>query len=87
MKLTPGAVAEAGSTKINKTGSWRNFKPIFISEKCTKCGICSMYCPEFVIKVNKNENCARTDYDYCKGCGICAEECPKGAIKLILEEK
>lgn len=37
-----------GSTKINKTGSWRTFKPINNQEKCVKCNNCYIFCPEVV---------------------------------------
>ena len=74
------AVKEPGSTRNNKTGSWRTFKPITDQEKCIGCGLCYLYCPD---------GCISTDYlpdmDYCKGCGICAEECPVKAITMERE--
>ncbi|MDI6888750.1 MAG: 4Fe-4S binding protein [Methanocellales archaeon] len=85
MKLSVGAVAEPGSTRANKTGTWRTFRPVFNADLCVGCGICSQFCPEGIIH-EKNDKYA-TDYDYCKGCGICAAECPKGAIKMVLEVK
>ncbi len=71
------AISEPGSTKKNKTGSWRTFKPIQDSEKCVECGLCYLYCPEGCIDLK-----FQPDYDYCKGCGICANECPVNAIKM-----
>lgn len=64
----------------NKTGTWRNIKPICDVSKCTECSICTDFCPDYCIENGK------INYDYCKGCGICAEECPKKAIKMV-EEK
>lgn len=79
--VSVGAVVkEPGSTRKNKTGSWRTFKPILDKEKCIDCGNCVLFCPEGCI--NKEYD---IDYDYCKGCGICAEECPVKAIKMERE--
>lgn len=86
MKFSVGAVIEeAGSTVNNKTGSWRNFRPILDQKKCIKCGTCWSLCPEGAIK--KKGNMFVINYDYCKGCGICSKECPAKAIKMVLEEK
>jgi pyruvate ferredoxin oxidoreductase delta subunit len=85
MKLTIGAViVEPGNAAKNKTGSWRAFRPIIDVEKCTGCGLCSIYCPEPAIHKGKP---AKIDYDYCKGCGICANECPFHAITMVPEGK
>ncbi|HMK54944.1 MAG TPA: pyruvate synthase subunit PorD [Methanobacteriaceae archaeon] len=76
--VTIGAsVKEPGSTRQNKTGSWRTFKPILDKDKCIDCGNCILFCPEGCINQEHD-----IDYDYCKGCGICAEECPVEAIKM-----
>ncbi|MEJ2568765.1 MAG: 4Fe-4S binding protein [candidate division WOR-3 bacterium] len=64
--------------EYNKTGSWRNFRPIIDYDKCTKCMICWKFCPE--------GEAPKIDYEYCKGCGICWEECPAGAIDIEEEE-
>ena len=87
MKLSIGAVAEPGSTRINKTGSWRAFKPIIDLEACIGCGTCSMLCPEGSAYKDNVSGKYAIDYDYCKGCGICAHECPVKAIEMIMEEK
>ncbi len=86
MKLVIKTVTKPGSTRVNKTGAWRSFMPVFDHKLCSKCGICAMYCPEGI--VNKLENgFFEPDYEYCKGCGICANECPKKAIVMVLEGK
>lgn len=74
------AVKEPGSTRRNKTGSWRIFRPEPDSEKCISCGICYLFCPDGCIGED-----FIADYDFCKGCGICAEECPVKAIKMVRE--
>ena len=64
----------------NYTGSWSIFRPSIDLEKCTKCGLCVIYCPEAAIEMT--DEGSKVDYNYCKGCGICANECPVGAITM-----
>ena len=87
MKFNIGAViTEPGSTIKNKTGGWRVQKPVVDLNKCIKCGICWMYCPDSCIKIDKKKG-AIIDYDYCKGDGVCANVCPVKCIKMVKEEK
>ena len=72
-----------GSSKANKTGSWRTNKPIFKHVTCNDCRICVMVCPDGVIFGEDKKYWA--DMDFCKGCGICAEECPVKDIDMELE--
>jgi 2-oxoisovalerate ferredoxin oxidoreductase delta subunit len=74
-----------GSMLYNKTGAWRNIKPVIGLEKCIQCGICWKFCPDVSIDI-ENE-WPVVDYEYCKGCGICAEECPTKCITMVEEEK
>ena len=74
-----------GSMLYNKTGAWRNIKPVIDLEKCIQCGICWKFCPDVAIDI-ENE-WPVVDYEYCKGCGICAEECPTKCIAMVEEEK
>jgi pyruvate ferredoxin oxidoreductase delta subunit len=85
MALNMGCSARPGKARDNKTGSWRVFKPRFDLEKCSRCGLCILICPEGCIA--DNDGTPKVDYDYCKGCGLCAEECPSDAIEMELEEK
>jgi len=62
----------------------RSFAPTLDPEKCIKCGICELYCPESAVKLSEEKNVI-FDYRYCKGCGICANECPVGAITMVKE--
>ena len=73
-----GLAATAGGQ--NYTGSWSIFRPSIDLEKCTKCGLCVIYCPEAAIEMT--DEGSKVDYDYCKGCGICGNECPAGAITM-----
>ena len=69
----------------NETGEWRSQRPLLDVQKCNRCGLCWMYCPDTAIR--PEEDCLAIVYRYCKGCGICAQECPQGAISLVVEEK
>ncbi len=86
MALRVGCAAAPGRALENKTGAWRVFKPEFEPEKCTKCGMCAMVCPEGCVRETE-EGTFEPDLDYCKGCGICAEICPKKGIRMEKEEK
>lgn len=67
-----------------KTGSWRTHRPVINKEKCIKCLLCWLYCPEGTI-VRLEDNSVEVDYEYCKGCGVCVEECPVKAIEMVIE--
>lgn len=74
-----------GSMLHNKTGTWRNIKPVIDLENCIQCGICWKFCPDVSILVQKEYPVV--DYEYCKGCGLCAEECPTKCIAMVEEER
>ena len=79
--VTIGCVIKTpGSSKQNKTGSWRTFKPVLDKDKCTDCNRCVMFCPDASVNLDHDIN-----YDYCKGCGICAAECPVETIEMVKE--
>ena len=85
-ELTIGCVVEKpASTKANKTGSWRSFRPILDQAKCIKCSTCWKVCPDCAIEFIDGKYLI--NYDYCKGCLICLNECPVKAISQELEEK
>ncbi|MFA5363918.1 MAG: 4Fe-4S binding protein [Candidatus Bathyarchaeia archaeon] len=70
-----------------KTGDWRSYKPVWDSEKCIRCMLCHIYCPEGAVKYDEEANIMVFDYDFCKGCGICTKECPVDAIDRVIEGK
>ncbi len=90
-----GIILEAGNSVKRRTGDWRVFKPIIDHDRCIRCLLCWIYCPDGSIRIvdgiyktssGKTWNLSfEIDYDYCKGCGICAEECPVKAIELVEE--
>ena len=84
--------AKPGSTTENKTGNWRNQRPIFDHSRCIACGNCARVCPEGCVfasgeKALQGKVFYEADLDYCKGCGLCAEECPVKCIKMVDESK
>lgn len=68
-----------------KTNEWRLLKPVINYDKCIKCLICWIDCPEATITRAK-DNSVAINYDYCKGCGVCANECPTKAIEMVKED-
>lgn len=86
--LPIGAVLPYCTAIEYNTGSWRVFKPVWITDKCIHCLQCWLICPDFSVVV-KEGKMTGIDYDHCKGCGLCAYICPvKGkAIKMEKEVK
>lgn len=80
-KGVPVMPANASSRK-NKTGTWRIWKPIIDYSKCIKCKICFTLCPHGAISWKGKPT---IDYTFCKGCLICADNCPVKAIKVEKE--
>ncbi len=79
-------VDEPGNARDYKTGDWKSQKPVVDTDKCIKCGVCWVFCPDAAIHKNK-EGYFLANLDYCKGCGICARECWTGCIRMVEEEK
>ena len=80
--LTEGMhICATGTSKLFKTGEWRNFTPDYHEDKCKQCLLCAPVCPDSSIPVTDGKR-AGFDLDHCKGCGICAKVCPSGAITM-----
>jgi len=75
------AVIHPGSSRATKTGDWRSARPVWTNERCVKCGVCQIFCPEGCISFQA-DGYPTADLDYCKGCGICPHECPTGCIRM-----
>lgn len=78
------AISTPGNAAEYKTGDWRSERPIWNKDRCIKCGICYLFCPEGCISHDK-EGYFEADLYYCKGCGICARECWTQAISMVPE--
>ncbi len=63
------------------TGSWRTQRPVIDLKSCTRCCLCSIYCPDGAIEIDK-KGFPHVQYTHCKGCLICKEQCPVKAIKM-----
>ncbi|OPY91212.1 MAG: Pyruvate synthase subunit PorD [Syntrophus sp. PtaU1.Bin208] len=74
------AISRPKEGAAGKTGSWRLFRPVVDREKCNRCGLCVLYCPDCAMGTD-----IEIDLEFCKGCGICANECPKKAIVMAPE--
>ena len=79
-------VAGPGSARQYETGTWRSQRPTYDFNRCIKCGLCYIFCPEACIGQNAQGH-FEADLYYCKGCGICARECPTRVITMVEEEE
>jgi len=90
-----GMIVEAGNSARRRTGEWRVFRPVIDQERCIRCLICWMYCPDTAIRIVDGKYTTKSgrvwdfsleiDYDHCKGCGICVEECPIKVVDFVEE--
>ncbi len=86
-EINPGCmVFTPGNASALHTGSWRAQRPVLDTQKCIKCGLCYIFCPEGCI-AEDSEGFFKANLDYCKGCGICAHECWPEAIVMVEEEE
>ncbi len=72
-------IRHRASAALRDTGNWRMERPEIDLEKCKRCFLCYLYCPDAAIRLDK-DNYPHIDYDHCKGCMICYEECPTDAV-------
>ena len=79
LRSTPSIFA-AGNAEQRETGSWRVERPEIAYDRCTRCGICFVRCPDGAIALDEH-GYPVIDYDHCKGCMICWDQCPvQGAV-------
>ena len=77
-------MAYSGGSKSYRTGDWRTDRPVTDKDKCIKCGMCWLLCPDAAITQNE-DGTYEANLFYCKGCGICVNVCPKDAITMVEE--
>ena len=77
-------ITDAGNASFRRTGDWRTEKPVLDKERCVRCALCWIDCPDAAIKPG-DDGYYEADLYYCKGCGICARICPVGAIVMVEE--
>jgi pyruvate ferredoxin oxidoreductase gamma subunit len=83
-------IQRARTSQAVKTGLWRTRRPVIQPDRCGRCWwICSAYCPDGAINVERDGERERPsiDYEHCKGCLICASTCPWHAIASIPEHE
>ncbi len=82
--LSAPAIHNSGTSAKNPTGSWRTVRPEIREDICSRCSLCSVYCPDNAIKIDET-GLPVIDYTHCKGCLICLSICPKHAIESMPE--
>ncbi len=85
-----GTIYSVGNNVLKDLSASRTgFIPVFHKEKCTRCGECDIYCPDycFVWEKGKDPKTGKDgmillgiDYQYCKGCLRCTKACRFGAL-------
>ena len=75
---TPSILAP-GNAEVRRTGSWRVERPEIDYDRCTRCGLCFVHCPDGAIALDE-QGYPIIDYEHCKGCMICLEQCRPHAI-------
>jgi pyruvate ferredoxin oxidoreductase gamma subunit len=69
------SILVAGNAVARPTGAWRVERPEIDYQRCTRCGLCFVRCPDGAIALD-DEGYPVIDYDHCKGCMICWQQCP-----------
>ncbi len=77
--LAAPSIYAVGNSPERRTGNWRQFRPVLDAERCTRCWICFVRCPEAAISLDTHDY-PIVDYDECKGCLLCVHDCPLQAF-------
>jgi pyruvate ferredoxin oxidoreductase gamma subunit len=83
-RVSAPAVFAPATSGMVQTGLWRTMRPVVDHGKCSRCWLCSAFCPEGAISVDA-DGYPSVDYDHCKGCLICMAQCPSHAISPVAE--
>ncbi len=68
-----------------KPGARREATPVWDKDKCIRCALCYVYCPDGAI-YRTEDGFFEADAEKCKGCGICHRECWFGVISMVKED-
>lgn len=80
----PGPGGQTRNTQFTR-GTTRSERPIVRFERCIKCTLCWLACPDGAFDVTE-DGLYDVDYDYCTGCGKCAEVCPVAGCVVMTDE-
>ena len=64
-----------------RPGDKRGNTPVWDKEKCTRCGLCYLFCPDGAI-YRADDGFFEVALEKCKGCKICHSECMFGALSI-----
>jgi len=79
------AVGTPTDPSDHDAGLWRDVRPVWNRDRCFRCGMCYVSCPDAAI-VPAEDGFYQADTLLCKGCGICAETCWNEAISMQSEQ-
>ncbi len=90
-----GTIYSVGNMRFKDLSTSRTgMIPLFILDKCTRCGECDLTCPDycFVWEKGKDPKTGKDgmvllgiDYQFCKGCLRCTHICKFGALVPVKE--
>jgi pyruvate ferredoxin oxidoreductase delta subunit len=84
-RMVECSLLEKGKAKPFKPGDKPEAIPEFDRDRCIRCGLCYLYCPDGAI-LRTDDGFFDVYQEKCKGCGICHRECWFGAINMVKEE-
>lgn len=90
-----GTIYSVGNTRFKDLSTSRTgIIPLFVVDKCTRCGECDLACPDYCFVWEKGTDpktkkeammLLGIDYQFCKGCMRCVEVCRFGALVAAKE--
>ncbi|GAB4370924.1 MAG: hypothetical protein Kow00128_18390 [Deltaproteobacteria bacterium] len=90
-----GTIYTVGNTRFKDLSTSRTgVIPLFLADKCTRCGECDLSCPDYCFVWEKGTDpktqkegmiLLGIDYQFCKGCMRCVETCRFGALVAAKE--
>ncbi|MCP4716439.1 MAG: 4Fe-4S dicluster domain-containing protein [Deltaproteobacteria bacterium] len=84
-KIIDCSAVAKGTAKPFKPGGPRVALPEWDKDRCIRCGICYLYCPNGAV-YRENDGFFDVEAKSCSGCGICHRECWFGVISMVEEE-